>query len=55
MFMKILDATNFLRYRAPMETSLRAEWAPLCKLSFTLLNLRISDCIVFKSFLTTIK
>ena len=22
---------NFLRYRAPMETSLRAEWATLCK------------------------
>ena len=22
---------NFLRYRAPMETSLRAEWASLCK------------------------
>ena len=28
---------NFLRYRAPMETSLRAEWASLCKSSFTLL------------------
>ena len=34
--MKILDVTNFLRYRAPVVTSLRAEWATLCKLSFTL-------------------
>ena len=24
--MKILDVINFLRYRAPMETSLRAKW-----------------------------
>ena len=35
--MKILDVINILRYRAPMETSLRAEWATLCKYSFTLL------------------
>ena len=34
---KFLMQINFLRYRAPMETSLRAEWASLCKSSFTLL------------------
>ena len=29
--MKIVNVNLFLRYRAPMETSLRAEWATLCK------------------------
>ena len=29
--MKIFDVNYFLRYRAPMETSLGAEWATLCK------------------------
>ena len=30
--MQILDVNQFfLRYSAPMETSLRAEWATLCK------------------------
>ena len=43
--MKILDA-NILRYRAPMETSLKAEWATLCKQSFTLLYLSMLGYVV---------